>query len=103
MDAPARGRSPHPFLLTAALCAFTFARALGESPPRSEWTSLAPGLWYRPWSLSRGAEGLAVTSHVFRADPRAVRVTMLDARRDGRSVARVSDLRQETGAYLVVN
>jgi uncharacterized protein YigE (DUF2233 family) len=74
-----------------------------ETPMRSEWTTLVQGLWYRPWSLSRGSEGPPVSGHVFRADPRVVRVTMIDARRDDRAAARVSDLRQESGAHVVVN
>ena len=40
---------------------------------------------------------------MFRADPRIVRMTVLDARRIDRGVARVSVLRQESQAYLVVN
>jgi uncharacterized protein YigE (DUF2233 family) len=41
--------------------------------------------------------------HVFRADPRTVHMTVLDARRPDRAVAPVSTLREEAGAHLVVN
>jgi uncharacterized protein YigE (DUF2233 family) len=44
-----------------------------------------------------------VEAHVFRADPRIVHMTVLDARRGERNVARVALLREESQAYLVVN
>jgi Phosphodiester glycosidase len=86
-------------LLCAALLA---SRAAGEDLRYSEWNSLVPGLWHRPWQVSTD-EGPAVDGYVFRADPRILRMTVLDARRADRSVARVAVMRQESQAYLVVN
>jgi Phosphodiester glycosidase len=90
---------PLQILLCAALLA---SRAAGEDLRSSEWNSLVPGLWHRPWQVSTD-EGPAVDGYVFRADPRILRMTVLDARRADRSVARVAVLRQESQAYLVVN
>lgn len=84
-------------LLAAALAAFA------EDGARPEWTTLAPGLWYRAWVVTRSPEAAEVVGHVFRADPRLVRVTVLDARGPGRSVATAQVLRAESGSYLVVN
>lgn len=69
----------------------------------SAWTALAPGLWYRPWKLERAADQPELTGHVFRADPRVVHMTVLDARRDERRLATVASLRRESRAYVVVN
>ena len=81
----------------------TSVLARADETGRVEWISLAPGLWYRPWSIARSAESSSASGHVFRADPRIVHVTVLDARRQDRAVASVAALRQESGAYLVVN
>ena len=67
------------------------------------WTSLAPGLWYRAWRIQRTTGDPEVTGHVFRADPRVVHVTALDARRPNRIIATVDTLRKESRAYVVVN
>lgn len=67
------------------------------------WTALAPGLWYRPWTLERLAGQPERSGHAFRADPRVVHMTVLDARRSDRRVASVNSLRQESRAYVVVN
>jgi hypothetical protein len=91
-------------LLLCALLASLLASGVSAEEPRAtaEWTALAPGLWYRSWQVLSD-DGLAVEAHVFRADPRIVHMTVLDARRVERKVARVAVLRQETQAYLVVN
>ena len=76
----------------------------GEAETRlSPWTALEPGLWYREWKIDLPEGEASFTGHVFRADPRIVHMTVLDARRSDRSVARVSRLREESGAQLVVN
>src|SRR5262249_36331087 len=89
-------------LLCAALASLLAARVTAEETHVTEWNSLAPGLWYRPWQVPTD-EGTAIAGHVFRADPRIVRMTVLDARRADRRVAPVAVLRQESQAYLVVN
>jgi len=86
-------------LLCAALLA---SQAAAEDFRSSEWTSLVPGLWHRPWQVATD-EGSSVDGYVFRVDPRILRMTVLDARRADRSVARVAAMRQESQAYLVVN
>jgi hypothetical protein len=95
---------PRPFrvLLCAALASLLASRVTAEETHATEWNSLAPGLWYRPWEVPTD-EGTAIAGHVFRADPRIVRMTVLDARRPDRRVAPVVVLRQESQAYLVVN
>jgi uncharacterized protein YigE (DUF2233 family) len=70
---------------------------------RSEWTAVVPGLWYRPWPSGLPGASPGDSGHAFRVDPKILRVTMLDARRPDRRAARVSTLREEFGAYLVVN
>ncbi len=79
------------------------ALASADEIARVEWVTLAPGLWYRPWFVERSTESGRTSGHVFRADPRIVRIAVLDARREDRSVASATTLRQESGAYLVVN
>lgn len=86
-----------------ALLPFAAEWIHAEDSARVEWISLAPGLWYRAWSLVRSADSTTATGHVFRADPRIAHVTVLDARREDRTVTPVSVLREESGAYLVVN
>jgi hypothetical protein len=89
--------------LVCALLASLLSSGLAAEEPRApEWTALAPGLWYRSWQVLTD-DGSTVDGHVFRADPRIVHMTVLDARRVDRNVARVAVLRQETQAYLVVN
>ena len=68
----------------------------------SRWTSLAPGLWYQPWSIETD-DGSALEGQVFRADPRILHMTVIDARRGDRQVAAVASMRRESQAYLVVN
>ncbi len=89
-------------LLCALLVSLLASAVKAEEPRATEWTALAPGLWYRSWQVPTD-DGPSVESHVFRADPRIVRMTVLDARRADRSVARVAVLRQEAQAYLVIN
>jgi exopolysaccharide biosynthesis protein len=89
-------------LLCVALAALPTSRVAAEDLRATEWNSLVPGLWHRSWQVAT-EEGGAVDGYVFRADPRIVRMTVLDARRGDRSVARVAALRQESQAYLVVN
>lgn len=86
----------------AAVVAAAHGTATEESRA-SPWTALAPGLWYRPWKLERAAEHAELGGHVFRADPRVVHMTVLDARRGDRRVATVASLREESRAYVVVN
>lgn len=70
---------------------------------RSQWNLLAPGLWYRRWTMPSSGTEIPPAAHVFRIDPRAARLTVLDARRDGRRVATAATLRRERDAWLVVN
>jgi hypothetical protein len=74
----------------------------GEETQPSAWRALEPGLWYRQWKIDLG-DGSRLMGHVFRADPRIVHMTVLDARRPDRRVAPVATLRAESGAHLVVN
>ncbi len=74
-----------------------------EAFEASEWTALGPGLWHRARTLEQTTDEAPLAANLFRVDPRVTRLTVLDARRPGRSVARVSTLRQESNAYLVVN
>lgn len=97
-----RVHDPRRGLAAILLLGTLAAPARADEPVRSQWTALASGLWYRSWSIDAGEDSPA-TGHAFRADPRAVRLTVLDARRDGRRAARVDALREESGAYLVVN
>jgi uncharacterized protein YigE (DUF2233 family) len=90
-------------LVAAAIWLSVANTGATEDASRTRWTTLAPGLWYREWSFETGADRSEATAHVFRADPRLVRITVIDARRRGRDVAPVSTLREESGAYLVVN
>jgi hypothetical protein len=69
----------------------------------TEWMALTPGLWYRPWSIAAAEEGSSLGGHVFRADPRIVHMTVVDARRPDRAVARAATMRGESQAYVVVN
>jgi uncharacterized protein YigE (DUF2233 family) len=73
------------------------------APARAElvWRELAPGLEYA--ALSVPAAGDAVAGHAFRADPRRVRVAVLDARREGRARASARELRAEGAALVAVN
>lgn len=87
-------------LALAALLSVSFA---DETEKTTEWKTLAPGLWHRPWAISRSTDDALVTGHAFRADPRIVHVTVVDARRGERKTARVAELREESRAYLVVN
>jgi uncharacterized protein YigE (DUF2233 family) len=77
--------------------------ALADEPRTSTWTALVPGLWYREWSIQTSADQTGATGHVFRVDPRAVRMTVVDARRESRQVATAQVLREESHAYVVVN
>ena len=78
------------------------ATAAAEEARASPWNALAPGLWYRIWTVD--AEDASMPdAYVFRADPRAVHMTVVDARRSGRKVATAATLRAEAQAYLVVN
>jgi len=89
------------------LAALGFVAAAGtaraDDARSSTWTSLAPGLWYQPWRVQRTTDDPPIAAHVFRADPRIVHVTVLDARNAARSMATVDTLRSETHAYVVVN
>jgi len=76
--------------------------ASGEEARSAAWTSLAPGLWYRRWPVDVG-EGAVLEGHVFRADPRILHMTVIDARRANRKIAPVTELRHEAQAYVVVN
>ena len=69
----------------------------------SPWTSIASGLWYREWPIPRGGDAGDAKAHVFRADPRVVHITVIDARTETRSIATVEQLRSESRAYVVVN
>lgn len=93
------------FLSAVALVALLSSQGLirAEESRSSEWTSLVSGLWYRPWEIDAGEDGAMVAGHVFRADPRIIRMTVIDARRGGRDSARVATLRMESQAYVVVN
>jgi hypothetical protein len=88
-----------------ALMAFVpLARTRAADEPRStEWNALTPGLWYRPWNIERSDEGSSLDGHVFRADPRIVHMTVVDARRPDRTVARAETMRSESQAYVVIN
>ena len=77
--------------------------AIGEDARASPWTSLAPGLWYHVWRVQRASDDPPIAAHVFRADPRVVHVTVLDARSTARNMATVDTLRTESHAYVVVN
>jgi uncharacterized protein YigE (DUF2233 family) len=95
-------RQPLRLLVCALLGSLLTSGLSAEEPRATEWTALAPGLWYRSWQVLTD-DGSTVDAQVFRADPRIVHMTVLDARRVDRNVARVAVLRQETQAYLVVN
>lgn len=69
----------------------------------SPWTAVAPGLWYRAWPVPRGDDTPDAKAHVFRADPRVVHVTVIDARTPTRNIATAEQLRTESKAYVVVN
>jgi len=91
-------------LLAAALgAALATSAVLADEPRPSAWTSLAPGLWYQAWKIERSPDAPPLSAHVFRADPRIVRVTVLDARTVTRNAAPVETLRTESHAYIVVN
>lgn len=79
------------------------ATVVADEERTSPWTALAPGLWYRPWHVVRSTDSTDVSGHVFRADPRIVHMTAVDARRADRRVAPVNTLREEARAYVVVN
>ena len=72
-------------------------------PERMEWTTLVTGVWHLGWGTRREADGVLIRGNAFRIDPRGVHITMLDARSGERSGALVQTLREESGAYLVVN
>jgi hypothetical protein len=96
-------RGPRSSIARAAIAVVLLAVRAGADEPRaSAWNTLVPGLWYRSWRLE-GEDGPSPDGHVFRADPRVVHMTVLDARRSDRAVARVATLRDEAQAYLVVN
>ncbi|HUE38790.1 MAG TPA: phosphodiester glycosidase family protein [Candidatus Binatia bacterium] len=76
--------------------------AAAQEPRASPWTALAPGLWYRRWAVDV-EEDSAIEGHVFRADPRILHVTVIDARRADRRTAPVATMRREAQAYVVVN
>lgn len=90
----------HPLVASALLLIATLSGA--DEDARSAWTALAPGLWHRPWAI-RGANGNAAEGHAFRADPALVKITALDARKNGRDMATAEALRTESAALLVVN
>ena len=103
------GRALHPRYKGGggALAAIAFvlhaAVASAEEPRASAWTALVAGLWYREWSIQPAGNESAVAGHVFRVDPHAVRMTVIDARRENRQVATAQALREESHAYVVVN
>ncbi len=98
-----RRRGRYLTLAAALLAGSTTIGGGAEDDRASTWTALAPGLWYQPWTLVRSNDGATVKGTVFRADPRVVHMTALDARRADRKIAKVSTLREETRAYVVVN
>src|SRR5262245_26418952 len=89
-------------LLCVALAALPTSHVVAQDIHATEWNSLVPGLWHRSFQVSPD-EVPTVEGYVFLADPPILRMTVLDARRADRSVARVAVLRQESQAYLVVN
>jgi len=94
--------------LLFALCGllsfcFPHSAPAAEEARVSSWAALAAGLWYREWQIEAAAEEPGIGGYVFRADPRIVHMTMLDARRVDRRLATVRRLREESGAYVVVN
>lgn len=90
--------------LIAAVVAACLVPSSGESQSdRPHWDVLAPGLWYRRWTLPTSGTEIPPEAHVFRVDPRTARITVLDARRSGRRVATAATLREERGAWLVMN
>jgi Phosphodiester glycosidase len=91
------------FALFGILLLWLSQSARAEDPHASSWTALAPGLWYREWQIEAVAGEPELSGYVFRADPRVVHMTVLDARRDGRRLARARVLREESNAYIVVN
>jgi phosphodiester glycosidase len=95
----------HRLAFAVALMAFVLlSRTRAADEPRStEWKALSPGLWYRPWNIEHGNEGSSLDGHVFRADPRIVHMTVVDARRPDRTVARAETMRSESQAYVVIN
>src|SRR5205823_9893011 len=96
-------RGPRSSIARAAIAVILLTIRAGADEPRaSPWSALAPGLWYRSWRLEV-EDGPSPDGHVFRADPRVVHMTVLDARRSDRTIARVARLRDEAQAYLVVN
>jgi uncharacterized protein YigE (DUF2233 family) len=94
---PGRGRR-RVLAWLAWLCAALAAPACGAEA----WRELAPGLHYRAIDVPVAGGG-RVPGHAFRADPRRVRVAVLDARAGGRARASVKDLRGESGAWVVLN
>jgi hypothetical protein len=98
-------RSPrHIVSLACALVTLLLLRhaAAVEETRSAHWTSLAPGLWYQPWPIETD-DGSPSEGHVFRADPRILHMTVIDARRGDRRLAPVATMRRESQAYLVVN
>jgi Phosphodiester glycosidase len=89
--------------LLGALCLAVPPPAAAQDGTTSSWTALAPGLWFREWRIEAAAEEPDASGYAFRADPRVVHMTVLDARRVDRRIARVQALREESNAYLVVN
>jgi hypothetical protein len=90
--------------VSAVLAFVLLAHASAADEVRSsEWTALAPGLWYRSWKIEAADQGSLLDGHVIRADPRVVHMTVVDARRPDRAVARVATMRSESQAYVVVN
>jgi uncharacterized protein YigE (DUF2233 family) len=87
-------------LLALAVIAST---SVADDSRSTEWTTLAPGLWYRPWTIEASDQGMTQDAHVIRADPRVVHMTVVDARQPGRTAARAATLRSESHAYVVVN
>src|SRR5258706_9375651 len=82
------------WLLAACVGPGSVARATSSS----EWTALEPGLWYRGWKIEQADGGAPAAAHAFRVDPRVARLTVLDARREGRSIATLSALSAESKA-----
>lgn len=85
-----------------AACALALAAAGGAARAAEPWREIAPGLEHRTLEIPADAGG-RVDGHAFRADPRRVRVEVLDARRADRPRATARELLAESGALVAVN
>jgi uncharacterized protein YigE (DUF2233 family) len=91
------------FVATGTLLFWFLHGVRAEEARAPSWTALAAGLWYREWEIEAVADEPEISGYVFRADPRIVHMTVLDARRADRRLASVRALREESDAYVVVN